>query len=583
MARIDETKTSDKDARRAGLNREAARHEREIARRAARDQATFEPEDDHTPPLFSMSGIRNGLVHSTISKAVMLLLIFIFAVGFLLLSNNQPGNLAGGRQNARNANAPDPVATAAGQPISRDDLNSAFKQAAMMASFQGQSANATTLLGMQQQALQQLAGRNALLKAAQDAGVSAGGDEVNARIEKLISDRIAQDSNGNPAAARRMIESQYGTEGKYRETLRTQFDRDKVAQLLVNEKYEKQWKDAHQANEADYMKSLTALNLSVITTRPKFPERTDKNQRQTYEKNLADAKARLEKIAAPLKSLTGATLQSKFAELAKTGSDDIATKAKGGAVGFKKPTDLPVGQEIKDALQAALSKATSSTGTLVGPLEDKQMGTISLFLINGQKVDLPKDYAKNKDKLLKAFQGQSAGDAWNKYAQDLAKNADVQINDPALDAFKTQSGPMLTSGPNDTRADVLKKYDDALAYAVDDEAAAIHYQKAQLYTALKQPDQSLAEMRAAVEKGQNTLPIRLELARTLTERKDTKGALEQLQTASKQLDNTPPVQSMFGGNPNDALRAQLAFEFETAGRKDLAQAERQKIKLNARK
>ena len=560
-------------ARRAEVNRATARHEREIARRAARDQQIVEPVDDYTPPLFSLSGIRNNLIHSNASKFVMLLLIFIFAVGFLLLGNNQPANLpVNGRANPNGASAPEVVATAAGQPISRADFENAAQQQAQMASYYGQSVNPTNYFMMQQSALQQLTGRAALLKAAQDANVTASDDEINARIEKEITNQIAQQSGGNPAAARRLIEQQYGSEDKYREELRAKFDRDKVSQALVIEKYQKQWQDAHKSSEADYLKSLTKLDLNVILTRPKMPAQGDKNPGATYQKNQADAKVRLDKIAAQLKGLQGAALQAKFMALAKTGSDDEATKAKGGALGLKAPADLPAGQETKDALNAI-----SSTPSLVGPLEDKGAGSFALYLATAKKVDFPKDYAKNKDKLLKAFQDQSASSAWEKYAQDLGKSADVQISDPALDAFKTQSGPMAAAGTDDPRAAVLEKYDDALSFSGGEEAAAIHYQKAQIYTGLKQADKYLSEMRAAIAASQNTVPIRLELARALVENKDSKGAIEQLQAASKQLDNAPATQSLFGGNPNDALRAQIASELETAGRLDLATAERKKL------
>ncbi len=562
-------------ARRAGVNREAARHEREIARRAARDQSIYEPEDPYVPPLFSLSGIRNGLVHSTASKIVMLLLIFIFAVGFLLLSNNQPANLPiNGRTNpnSNGATAPDPVATVAGQPIPRADFENAAQKQAQLASFYGQTVNPTNWFVLQQSVLQQMAGRAAVLKAAQDAGVTASDDEIKQRIEKEITDKIAQDSGGNAAAARRMIEQQYGSEDKYRDELRSQFDHDKVAQAIVFDKYQTQWQNAHQASEADYLKSLTKLDLSVISTRPKMPAPGDKNALATFKQNQADAKTRMDKIAAQLKGLQGAALQAKFAALAKTDSDDETTRGKGGALGFKAPADLPISQDIKDALQAV-----SSTPSLVGPLEDKGMGTFSLYLVAGKKVDLPKDYAKNKAILLKTFQDQSASAAWQKYVQDSSTKADIQISDPALDAFKTQSGPMVVLGTNDPRQDVLKKYDDALAFASGDEAAAIHYQKAQVYQSLKQSDKYLDELRASITAAQNALPVRLELARALRENKDTNGAIEQLQAASKQLADTPATPSIFGGNPNDALHTQIAAEYTALGRTDLADAERKKI------
>lgn len=559
--------------RRVGLNREAARHEREVARRAARDQQTYEPEDGYTPP-FSLSGIRNGLVHSMASKILMLLLIFIFAVGFLLLSNNQPANLPSpGRGGAANkANAPDPIATVAGQDISRAQFEQSAQQQLQYAAFLGRTPNPTNLLGLQQDILQQLAGQASLVKAAQDAGFKANDDEINARIEKEITSQIAQQSGGNPAAARRMIEQQYGSEDKYREQLRTNFDRDRVAQAIAVEKYQKQWQDTHQASEADFEKSLTKLNLRMIVTRSQPPAPNDKNTGATLEKNKADAKVRIDKIAAQLKGLQGSALIAKFAQLAQSGSDDPATKAKGGIMGLKAPAEMPFGQQTKDAVQAA-----ATLPALVGPIEDAATNSWGLYLVQGKQLDLPKDYAKNKARLLKTFQEQSATTAWQQYVQDLSKKADIQINDPALDAFKTQSSPALIAQNGDARQTLLQKYQDALAYASGDEAAAIHYQRAQLFQSLKQPAKYIEELRAAANSAQNALPVQLELARALRESKDTAGAIKELQAASKQLDSAPPAQSMFGGNPNDALHEQLAGEFQAAGRADLAAAERKKI------
>jgi len=54
--------------------------------------------------------------------------------------------------------------------------------------------------------------------------------------------------------------------------------------------------------------------------------------------------------------------------------------------------------------------------------------------------------------------------------------------------------------------------------------------------------------------------------------------VKQLQEASKILDARPSTPSMFGGNPDDALRYQIASEYDALGKKDLADAERKKIK-----
>ncbi|HVF85799.1 MAG TPA: SurA N-terminal domain-containing protein [Abditibacteriaceae bacterium] len=557
-----------------GLNREAARRQREAARREARDPKAkiIEPEDDYTPPPFSLSGIRNGMVHSMASKILMLLMILIFAVGFLLMGGGPPSNAPVNGQPTNKANAPDPIATVAGQDISRAQFEQSAQQQLQYAAYFGQAPNPTNLLGLQQNVLQQLAGQATLVKAAQDAGFKATDDEINARIEKEVTSQITQQSGGNPAASRRLIEQQYGSEEKYREQLRTGFDRDRVAQAIAVEKYQKQWQDKNKATEADYQKSLTKLNLRMIVARPQTPAPGDLNMGAAIQKNKADAKARIEKIAAQLKGLQGPALIAKFAQLAQSGSDDIATKTKGGVLGLKAPAELPMGQEAKDAVQAA-----SALPALVGPIEDTMTNSWGLYLVQGRQLDLPKDYAKNKATLLKTFQEQNASTAWQQYTHDLSKKADIQINDPALDAYKTQSSPAIVTAKVDDGQALLQKYQDALTYASGEEAAAIHYQRAQLYRDMKQTTKYTEELRAAAQSAQNALPVHLELARALRENKDTAGAIKELQAASKQLESAPPAPSMFGGNPNDALHAQIAEEFQTLGRTDLATAERKKI------
>ena len=72
--------------------------------------------------------------------------------------------------------------------------------------------------------------------------------------------------------------------------------------------------------------------------------------------------------------------------------------------------------------------------------------------------------------------------------------------------------------------------------------------------------------------------MRIELARALASQKKTADAVAQLQSASKDLTDNPPPPSMFGGNPADAQRFQIAQEFAQLGRADLAAAERKKVK-----
>lgn len=547
-------------------------------RTPARGRPSAQGKDYEGTPL-SMTGIRSGLLHSTFIKVVMGLLIFIFAGTFLLGGLTPAGQTpeagAGGA-------GPDPVAQVAGQDIARAQFEGALQSQMRFAEMFGQKPGPVELLNMRQQALQSLSEQAAQYKAAQDAGITVSGAEIDAKIDEQIDEEIKRQQGTNPADFRRRVEAQYGTEAALRDELRKNYDRDAIERALMIEKLGEQVKVENRVTEDDYKRSLTKLNLRQIVVRPKLPPPTEKNPAAARDKNEAEAKARAEKIAARLKTLQGAALAREFAVTAASESDDAATKAKGGQSGWKLPSMLPVGSAVKDALTAA-------TANLIGPLQDEFSKDYYIFLIEGRRLDLPKDYARNKAQLLKDFEAQRDNEAWSKRQEEIRKTAQIEIYDPALQAYKIQTEQVFSAtGDEQTRLrlEALQKYEEALQYAGPAQASAIHYQMARLHRDLKQPAQYIASLKAAVKDADNAAPVRLELAAALREAKQTKEAIAQLQQVSKQLtDNPPPQNNLFGGmggaggnnNPALGMRFQIASEFDALGRKDLAALERQKI------
>lgn len=543
--------------------------------RASINRGRLMEREDTVSPM-SMTGIRSGLLNSAITKAVLGLLIFIFAGTFLLggLSGGTPQLGEPGTQGARGS-GPDPVAQVAGEDIPRARFEQVSQGQAQQMTMFGQTIGPAELLGLRRQSLQELGSQAAQFKAAQDAGITVSDAEIDAKIDKEISDQITQQQGPNPANFRREMEAKGQTEQALRDEMRLSFDRDAVSRQLMIDKLQQGFKDANKVSEADYKKSVTRLNLRQIVIRPKAPAPTDKDPK-AGDKSIAEARARADKIVAQLKPLSAAALSARFAALASTQSDDAATKAKGGAVGFKILAEMSVPLGLRDAL-------SNATTDLVGPLQDETGPTrdFHIFLIQGRQLDLPKDYAKKKTQLLKDYETQRDNDAWSAQIEKIKKAAPVEIYDPALQAYKIQSEQVFTAtgaGADTLRRDALAKYEEALGFAGATQAAAIHYQMAHLYQDLKQPDKQIASLQAAVKSSEQSVSVRLELARALREAKKPKEAVAQLQEASKSLTDNPPTPSMFGsGNPADAMRFQIASELETLGRKDLATQERTKI------
>ena len=527
-------------------------------------------EDDvYTGTPMSLTGIRGHLTKSVLWKMVLGLLIFIFAVGFALTAIAPPSGPGG----APRGGGPARVATVGSQVVDRTAFeNTARQQVEMMAQF-GQKTDPTGLMALRQRALDGLVQNATEYDVAVEQGFTPTSSEVDAEIEKKIKEYVKSQEGTNPTAFRRKMEAEFGSMAKFEENARKNMEaqREGVAKELAIEKLKKSIQDKNTVTEADYKKSVTKLDLYQINIRPKpIDPVKDKDVKAATDKHKAEAKARAEKLAASLKNADLAT----FKATAQKESDDIATKSKGGALGLKLISEITAPQPEKDAIEKA-------TGKVVGPLENEYNGGFDIFFINARKEELPKDYAKKKAELIKAYETTKDDEAWQKYTAELKKTRPPEILDPALQAYKIQMEKVFAAPADQQkslRADALAKYQEALASAAPEESAAIHYQMAQLYQMDTQPAKQIESLEAAVKES-NDATLRVQLAGALHAAKREKEALEQLKQASKRIDENPSPPSPFGGgNPDDNLRMQIASTYDMLGKKDLAMAERKKIK-----
>ncbi len=522
-----------------------------------------EPSRAHASP-FSINAIRSGTFNSLIVKIVMGLLVFIFAIGFALTSM-APQDSAGGGGPA----ATGPVAKVGDQTIDRNIFEAAASQQAQQMSQFGMNIGPAELMGLRLRSLQQLTDHAALIEDAKASGITVSQAEIDKKIDEYIDEQVKSEKAGGEADFRRQVESKFGSMDDYRKEMRQNIKPEAVSDQVLLDKLEKKIKADNKAGEAEYKRSQTKLNLRQIVIRPKLPAPNAKDLKAETEKNEAEAKARAEKLATQLKA--NPTLQN-FVQTAKTASDDIATKIKGGQIGWKLPVEMTFTDDVKKAL-------VDSKDKLVGPLQDSATKDWYLFFIEGRAEKLPADYAKNKKTLLKKFEDESDEKAWTQYQQDAAKKYDAEIEDPALLAFKIQSEGVMKAPPD--QQDALKKqalegYEAAIKGLQGPEAAAVHYQMAQLYRDLKQPDKAIAALRAADKDSTQPSQVDLDLVRALRETGKKDEAIKKLGEMSKKIDAAPPSQSPFG-DPNAMLRGQMAVEYEGLGKKDLALKERSKI------
>ena len=542
-----------------------------------------EPEYIEKPSPFSIEGIRSGAVQSKIVKAMIVLSGLIMAGTFAISSFNPTGAPQNGRGGGGNAPRPDTtVATVGGQTVSVGELENRFGQSVEMNMRYGigEKPNAQNYLDQKQNALRQLTDTAALVEAAQKANLQVSETEIDKEIDKQLreSPQFKPRQGQSQAAFLRQLQTELKVNSvdeaiaKRKGELTAEVREDVRKDLLVK-KLEKSAKDAVTSSEDDYKRSVTKLDLYQIVLRPELPKGNAKDFKteQTRLQNANGDKAN--KLFAQLKA--NPTI-ANFKAFATKQSADATTKAKGGALGQKLP-----GEISPPDVGEAMSKAA---GPLVGPFKNELDGTQTIYFIAGRKTELPKDFAKNKKKLLADFEKQEDDKVWQKKQEELQKAITPDVSDAALAAYQLQNKDLFTKTGDEQkkmRQDILARYDDALKTASNGlEEAAINYQKSTLYRDMGQKEPQLAALKAATETDKNDPMLLLTYAQALSDAGQPKVALEQLKLAAKVQDAAPPTPpSMFGGpNPDDQVRTTLASQFEALKEPKLAAEQRAKIK-----
>ena len=531
------------------------------------EKARFKEEK---PSPFSIEGIRRGAVASNVVKVFLVASGLIMAGGFIVSSLNPAPELAR-QQGAGIANPGAPVAQLGEQTISKGELAQSLQRQEDFGRQYGQITTVASYFAGKQGALEGLTSNAANIEAAKAAGIAVTDADVDAKINEEVDKSLKPQQGQTEAQFRRLIETQYGSVEKAKEDTLSKITpdvRDNVRNGLYVEKLQKQVEDANKVSEDDYKRSQTKLKLRQIVVRPPLPAGDAKTPADPKAGEAA-ALAKANKLIAQLKT---APTVANFSAIARAQSDDPTSKAKGGEIGWKLPGEL--GPDVGDAV-------AKSSGTIVGPFAD-QGGAQNIFMVENRVLKLPADYAKNKKKLLEDFEKSQDDQAWQKRQDEIKKAATPAISDPALLAYKAQTDPtFLSKTPEEqkkTRAAAIEQYKSALPGDSPIETASINYQMAQLYGAQNNKAAQLEALRAASKEQPNDSALRIELARALREAGQPKLALAELKAASKTVDENPSPPSMFGFNPDDAARGQLAAEFGLLKEPKLAEAEQAKIK-----
>jgi foldase protein PrsA len=366
---------------------------------------------------------------------------------------------------------------------------------------------------------------------AQQQGVSVSNSEAKAEQKKIINQFLAGRLNGATAEDKQQFESQ----------VERQVPLEMVKQQLLGQNLEKKLREQTKPTEADLMKSFQEYKTRHILI--KTDGRSD-----------AEAQRRGQDILSKLKAGVA------FEDLARKYSEDPGSKAKGGDLGWvsEKSGFVP---EFKDAL-LKLGKGQ------VSPMVKSSFG-YHIIKVDDTRTNLPKDINKpgKKAQYLKEYTDQLVQQKIQDMMGKAQKSAKIEAIDPFVKGYLSEND-MIEAGQkgnmplaNQKRAEAIAAYEKA---ALGRDGGPVIYTKlAQMYQQAGQDQKAVGALQQALV-GRANPQMAFQLGELLMKSKKNAEALVAFQKASENAYDAP------------WLRPQLAQQFRTLNRPDLATKEQAK-------
>lgn len=496
-------------------------------------------------------------------RFVLWALIIAFVIGLPLLF--VPGRIFGGREEQEPGTTADEVIAAVnGQPLTRADVSQSLSRTLnerlpfLLQS--GQGIGIGQLWMVRYQAFEEAVQRQLLLEAARQQGISVSSGEAKKQAQQLVDQEIAQlKSQYQGPQLEEVFARIAARQGeRVRETMsERQFakwamDRylDKSSGLrddLVIQKFQQSVAAQVSTSEQDLLQSYDKASVRhiVVVLHPegKSPEatqaaaRTDEQARKRAEELLARIKAGVD-----------------FVALAKAESDDPAAKQTGGLM-----EDVGRGRMAPEWDEAVFAL---KPGEVSGPIKLPW----GYEVVRMEKIgrELPPDFEKNKQQLLKSHADQRRGEAMQKLVTDLRQKAKVEVSDPEMQAYQA-----MMQGKFDEAQVKLAEAQTEARSAGGLEAASVFWELGSLLAeektweeagnAFAEAADALSSEEAALLPGGRAEAL-MALANACEQQGNTTEAVEWYQAASDATE-VPTVHS------------QLQSVFQKLGRQDLVKQE----------
>ncbi len=423
------------------------------------------------------------------------------------------------------------------------------------------ASNPTQAIGMEGYMLTRLIQNAALQAEAKRRGLAV----TDADIDKAIAD-AKKGPDGKPIPEeqwQKRLEEQGTSEGELRDQLR---------QELLPQVLQQSIERSQKVTEQDLQNSYEQAHVShILVSTSKLPDEQAKRKAEQVYKQVQAGK--------------------DFAALANQYSDDPGNRStkwdpklkkqvpmgapKGGDLGWAPLNQLPYVKEFSDTVK-------SLKPGQVSPPVKTQFG-YHIIKLDGLRQNLPKDYAKNKAKLLEDFKKTQGQKAFADLTDQVMKKARTVWKDPSLKwrYDYAKANPMFGVTSQTSPADQQAVQDELKAYVAknpdDGEAAMVLAQTLYNQYVMVPPGPQKDKLRNEVIADYETAlkhagdeNTQMTLAQLYRDAKNDSKALEHYETAQRLLRWDEGSQTKF-------THMQLERAFKDLGHPELAAVESKKI------
>ncbi len=400
-------------------------------------------------------------------RIIFLILIPVMAFGIVMIFV-PGGGMGGGRRQGPQAGSTSVAAIVNGKDMTRGEVNRSFdREVSQVLPFyaaMGQGIGVGQLWQLRYEAFERAVQNRLLLDEAERQGISVSKGVLKKQAQQMVDQEIAQ------------LKSQYKGPQLEQVYARIVAPRGETPREKMTERQFVKWAMSRYLDSSSELRDdlvQQQLRQSVAAQ----VAASEQDLRQSYDKATVrhivvslhpqgkpvrteeEAKKRVDDLFAKVKG------GQDFVEVVKAESDDPDAKRNGGLM-----LGIGRGRMAKewDAAVFALKP-----GEMSAPI--KAPWGYEIVRMESITRELPADFEKNKEQLLKTFQQQREGEIWQRYTADLRQKAKVEVKDPEMLGYRALAGGK--------KEEALAKLEEARVEAGNEggmTAAAVFFQIGQL-------------------------------------------------------------------------------------------------------